>query len=55
MLKYILKRIVSVIPVLLAVSILVFLMVHLMPGDPARLIAVEMATEEDVERVREKY
>ncbi len=55
MLKYILKRIVSVIPVLLAVSILVFLMVHLMPGDPARLIAGEMATEEDVERVREKY
>ena len=55
MLKYILKRIVSVIPVLLAVSILVFLMVHLMPGDPARLIAGEMATDEDVERVREKY
>ena len=55
MLKYILKRIVSVIPVLIAVSILVFLMVHLMPGDPARLIAGEMATDEDVERVREKW
>lgn len=55
MLKYILKRIASVIPVLIAVSILVFMMVHLMPGDPAELIAGEMATEEDIQRIREKY
>lgn len=55
MLKYILKRIVSVIPVLIAVSILVFMMVHMMPGDAAELIAGDMATEEDIQRVREKY
>lgn len=35
MIKYILKRIVQVIPVLLGVSIIVFLMLSLSPGDPA--------------------
>ena len=55
MVKYILKRVVSVIPVLIAVSILVFMMVHVMPGDPAELLAGDMATEEDIERIREKY
>ena len=55
MLKYIIKRIISVIPVLIAVSILVFMMVHVMPGDPAELLAGDMATEEDIQRVREKY
>ena len=40
------------IPVLLVVSILVFMMVHLMPGDPAKIIAGEAATEADIERVR---
>lgn len=34
MIKYILKRIVQVIPVLLGVSIIVFLMLSLSPGDP---------------------
>ena len=37
MIKYILKRIIQVIPVLLGVSIIVFLMLSLSPGDPARL------------------
>lgn len=46
------RRILTTIPILLAVSIIVFLMVHLMPGDPARIIAGDTATEEDVERVR---
>ena len=55
MLKYILKRILSVIPVLLAVSLIVFMMVHFMPGDPAQLLAGDTASEEDIQRVREKY
>ena len=55
MIKYILKRVISVIPVLIAVSILVFMMVHIMPGDPAELLAGDMATEEDIARIREKY
>ena len=52
MVKFILKRLAAMIPVLLVVSILVFLMVHLMEGDPAQIIAGEGATEEDIERVR---
>lgn len=52
MIKFILKRLATMIPVLLVVSVLVFLMVHMMPGDPAQIIAGETATEEDIERVR---
>ena len=52
MLKFILRRLATMIPVLLVVSVLVFLMVHMMPGDPARIIAGETATEADIERVR---
>lgn len=55
MLKYIGKRLLTLVPVLFIVSVLVFGMVHLMPGDPARLIAGELATEEDIERVRTAY
>ncbi|SUG38982.1 ABC transporter permease [Salmonella enterica subsp. arizonae] len=39
MLNYILKRLLGLIPTLLIVAVLVFLFVHLLPGDPARLIA----------------
>lgn len=53
--KHILKRILSLIPILFVVSLLVFMMVHMMPGDPARLIAGEQATAEDVERIRVAY
>ena len=55
MVKYICKRLLTLIPVLFIVSVLVFGMVHLMPGDPARLIAGDLATEEDIERVRVNY
>ena len=39
MLNYFLKRVLGVIPTLLIVAVLVFLFVHLLPGDPARLAA----------------
>lgn len=52
MVKFIFRRLATMIPVLLVVSILVFMMVHLMPGDPAKIIAGEAATEADIERVR---
>lgn len=35
--KYILKRLLSTIPILLIVSIVIFFIVHLTPGDPARV------------------
>ncbi len=44
--RYLLKRFLSLLGTLLGVSILVFLMVHLIPGDPVRYIMGEYATEE---------
>jgi ABC-type dipeptide/oligopeptide/nickel transport system permease component len=40
------------VPVLLGVSVAVFLMIHLVPGDPAALFAGMEASQGDVERVR---
>ena len=53
--KFILKRLCTLIPVLFIVSILVFLMVHVMPGDPARIMAGDSATDETVENIRQAY
>ena len=52
---YITKRILMLIPVLLGASILVFSLIHLAPGDPARTIAGEHASIQTLERIREKY
>ena len=52
MLKYFIRRCLSILPVLLVVSILVFLFVHLLPGDPARIMAGPDADEATINRVR---
>src|SRR5580698_8379547 len=52
MLDYLIRRLVGTIPVLLAVSVVVFLFVHLLPGDPARLVAGPDASEQDIAAVR---
>lgn len=52
MLNYIIKRLLGLIPTLLIVAVLVFLFVHLLPGDPARLIAGPEADAEVVALVR---
>ncbi|ECI7686015.1 ABC transporter permease, partial [Salmonella enterica subsp. enterica] len=49
---FILRRILQTIPVLFGVTIAVFLVLQLMPGDPARIIADVEASREDVENVR---
>ncbi|MDO4977008.1 MAG: ABC transporter permease subunit [Eubacteriales bacterium] len=54
MLKYTVKRVLGMIPTLIIVVTFVFLFVRLIPGDPARLVAGEQATLEDVENVREQ-
>lgn len=54
MLRYFIRRILGIIPILFLVSILIFLFVHMIPGDPARLVAGEDATIEDVEIVRKE-
>ncbi len=53
MLAYILRRIMIMIPTLLGVTIIVFLMLHATPGDPAELLMGERATEESLHQLRE--
>ncbi|MGN8084933.1 glutathione ABC transporter permease GsiC [Ralstonia sp. 22086] len=52
MLNYFIKRVLGVIPTLLIVAVLVFLFVHLLPGDPARLAAGPEADDVTVGLVR---
>jgi glutathione transport system permease protein len=52
MIQYIAKRLLGLLPTLVLVGFLVFLLVHLLPGDPARLAAGQDATPETVELVR---
>jgi len=51
-LGYIAKRLFHLALILLGVSVLVFLMLRMIPGDPARLLLGEVATQEDLERLR---
>ena len=53
MLAYIIRRIFILVPTLLGVSLIVFLMLRLTPGDPAELMLGERATEESLHQVRE--
>jgi len=50
--QYIVKRVLMMVPVLLAVTIIVFSILHLVPGDPVRLALGEMASEQAYDRMR---
>ena len=52
--RYLGKRLISTIPLLLVISFVVFMFIHMIPGDPARLVAGQDATKEDVAVVREQ-
>ncbi len=52
MIAYILRRILAAIPVMGVVALFVFLLLRLTPGDPAAIIAGDMATPEQLERIR---
>lgn len=54
MLKFFIKRILEVIPTLLIVTVFIFLFVHMIPGDAARLVAGEDATLEDIKLVEKE-
>lgn len=54
MLRYIGKRLLMMIPVLLGVMIVVFTIMYITPGDPARMILGEAAPQEAVDQVREE-
>jgi peptide/nickel transport system permease protein len=54
MLKYVVNRLISIAPVIISVSILVFSMLHLVPGDPVRAMFVESggASAEQLAQIR---
>ena len=53
MLQFVIGRLLGLVPTLALVAVLVFLFVHLLPGDPARLAAGPDATPQTVELVRQ--
>lgn len=52
--KYLLRRFLFVIPQLIGITLITFLLVQLIPGDPARLMLGPLANEESIERLREE-
>ncbi|MEC5344056.1 ABC transporter permease [Brenneria populi] len=48
------KRLLATLPVLLVVAIAIFMIVRLIPGDPAAVIGGNSATSEDIDRIREQ-
>ena len=53
MLRYIAKRLLMLIPVLIGISLIVLLLIDLTPGDPARMMLGAQATEQQVMELRE--
>lgn len=54
MLKYIGKRVLLMIPVVLGISFILFTIMEFSPGDPARIILGDYATQEQVDELREE-
>ncbi|MBD8005470.1 ABC transporter permease [Bacillus norwichensis] len=52
--SYILKRTLSLIPILFIVSLVIFFIIHLTPGDPVSYMLGDEATEEQINNVREE-
>ncbi|RNB80236.1 ABC transporter permease [Brevibacillus fluminis] len=52
--QYLLKRLMSGLIVLVGVSLFSFALIHLIPGDPVRIMLGEKATKERVEQLREQ-
>lgn len=54
MLAYIVRRLLATIPVMGVVAIFVFSLLYIAPGDPAAVIAGDLATAEDIARIHQK-
>jgi peptide/nickel transport system permease protein len=52
---YIIKRLLQLIPVIIGVTIIAFSLIHLAPGDPARTMLGQHATQQELNEIREKY
>ncbi|HXQ06158.1 MAG TPA: ABC transporter permease [Bradyrhizobium sp.] len=53
MVSYILRRVLSTVPVMAIVALFVFSLLYIAPGDPAAIIAGDQASPADVERIRQ--
>jgi peptide/nickel transport system permease protein len=53
MFAYVIRRVISTIPVMAVVALFVFSLLYVAPGDPAAIIAGDQATPADVERIRQ--
>ena len=54
MFAYVVRRLFATIVVMAVVAFVVFLLLYLTPGDPAAILAGDAATNEDIERIRDK-
>src|SRR5712664_3108386 len=53
MVSYVLRRVLSTVPVMAIVALFVFSLLYIAPGDPAAVIAGDQASPADVERIRQ--
>jgi peptide/nickel transport system permease protein len=51
---YLVRRLISTLPVMVIVGMFVFSLLYLAPGDPAALIAGDLATADDIAKIRDK-
>jgi peptide/nickel transport system permease protein len=51
---YLMRRLIATLPVMMVVGLFVFSLLYLAPGDPAALIAGDLATADDIAQIREK-
>ncbi len=54
MFTFIVRRLIQTIPVLIGVTILTFSLMHLIPGDPAQILAGESASPQQIEQMRDR-
>lgn len=55
MLTYTGKRLLSIIPIILGITVISFLVIHLLPGDPAVALAGSDATDDAIQQIRQSY
>jgi len=55
MIWYIIKRLLQLVPVIIGVTIIAFSLIHIAPGDPARTMLGQHATQKEINEIREKY
>jgi len=53
--NFLVRRLLLIIPIFLGVSIIIFLMMRMIPGDPARILAGENATAQDIQNITDRF